>query len=245
MLICSQQDGPRTLSKTFLQLARELRQNILIRSYTFENDISSWTFTEEKAKVDKLVAALEASVGPTLGQILLDIDYAKTQWFAELRETREAVEAAGAPHCTNLKDEEALRKVTREGQAPWVRILHKLYLMNRKWWWETSAETTWNDKKEEIRKSHGNYDYEGFGCIIDVHVHPPWDNHGRCRNVLFATFPLVDAWVGPSGVEWCGPSYGSSGHPPSTWESAGQVSLSEAAERDLAWLQRQAEAYFN
>lgn len=228
---------------TFLSLARELRQNILIHSHNYEKDMDSWTFAEERAKGDELVAALEKAVEPTYCEILPDIQYAKTQWLIELRDTQRAVEAAGARLCTDREDEEVLWNITREGQAPWVRIHRKLYLMNRKWWYETAAGKKWLEKRDEIRETNGNRDYEAFGSLVDQHVHPPWDNHARCRSVLMNAVS-VTAWVGPSGVEWCGPGYGRSGHPPSTWECAGQVQLSEAADRDLAWLQLQAEAYF-
>lgn len=89
-------------------------------------------------------------------------------------------------------------------------------------------------------------DYEALELIIDEQIYPPWDDSARCRNIVLKSAVYVDAWVGSSGVEWCGPGYGRSGHPPSTLDSAGygQVSLSEAAERELAWLELQSKGYF-
>lgn len=184
---------------TFLSLARELRQSILTHSYPYENYTSSWTFAGEKAKVDELVAALRTAIRPTCSAILLDIQYAETKWRAKLQEIQRAVKVAGAAHCNDLEDQEALWTIICEGQAPWIRIHRKLYLMNRKWWYETAAGNEWVQKKEEMEKTNGKRDNEAFGSLVDKHVHPPWDNQARCRNVLHFVV-TVDAWVGPSGL---------------------------------------------
>ncbi|TID23991.1 hypothetical protein E6O75_ATG02356 [Venturia nashicola] len=187
---------------SFLKLPSELRKMAQLRG---RHELVEFYGTE-KVKVAQLVAALETAVGRTCSAVLVEIQHAKTKWLAELRETQKTLEAAGAAHFNGLEENK--------------KRLGTSHVEDRHLGLASTASSIWLEKKKEIQKTKGNRNYESFRSLVDDHVHPPWDNYAR-RHDMLRYAVSVDARVGPSGVEWCGPGYGRFGHPPSTWECLG------------------------
>ncbi|QDS74082.1 hypothetical protein FKW77_009541 [Venturia effusa] len=221
------------------------------------NDIleGSWTFTKHMTDIEEWVTALKRSVQYD-SNVSGDVDYAKSKWFKDLQTERSWREqcaekfwpALHDPQPSHTSMKELFWKITREGRAPWARVHCKLYLLNRKWWHETQARNDWTAKCAEVsrssgcpRKEDGSKDVEALWLMTDNYISAPWDAGARRRHNSCSS--SGEEWVGPSGVSW---DKSGEHHPPSTWNNAGpeHISIVEAADRDVAWLQQQAVAYF-
>ncbi|QDS74083.1 hypothetical protein FKW77_009544 [Venturia effusa] len=211
---------------SFLSLSRELRQPILIQSYTFEESHDSpWTFAKHKADIAKWKSTLHSAFQVSDLDMHDDIEYANEKWMKAME--LEAGKQWTEKNCTS-EQRKAIWTTTRGGTAPWAVIKRKLYIKNRQWWYEGACTEYYSRRRLDKN------------CNPDVDLYPPWDPHARSRSVdPRQPITPIPGWIGPSGVTW--DSHGEE-HGPETWDQAGEdgtLTLMECGKLDAEWLARQ------
>lgn len=223
---------------SFLTLARELRQKILLQTYdvtkytqrgfplnprvasktsnmTGTTDWDKWRCRDHKERIEKWCSVLRAiDAAPSFNQ---DIQYVEKKWKEELEDERLRRE-------TKAKDSwradrgwiyvERLWESTREGEAPWTRLHGALCEFNQFRRSSRDPHEIWS--KFMANRSGGA---------------EPW----IAPRVSFNACGFRTWGAGPSGVQW---DEGGNTHPPPTWDD-----LAQAADTDIDWIKQELERY--
>lgn len=234
---------------SFLSLARELRQKILIESYQYD-ETTPWTAALHNQQWTATLIATLTAIHPNLTS---DVQYADTKAVEAMVTAAEqhwsrihpwgipSTQFRGTPIMTEA-NREMVWNVSRGGLAPWTKMCRKLYLKNQKWWYEGGGEAGFHAVMKEL--SPDSFRNARAERDADLQFFPSWDRHCRNRDIhrrVEYDEAVADWPGGASGVAWDKTGLH---HPPSTWDKVGDVSgsvmsLKEAADVDIAWLQAQ------
>ncbi|KAE9984878.1 hypothetical protein BLS_000961 [Venturia inaequalis] len=222
--------APNNRPTSFLTLARELRQAILLQTYDLTKrpvTKGQWVCYNHKSDIEDWIRKLHIAV--QVAEIKEDIDYVKAKWLFQLDERKRRHEECFESVWTSKSPMARISnwKITRYDDAPWLRVHIHLDEMDRLWFENHGGAQAWFGPK-----SHHGWMSLGIGRRI-VAVRPPWQED---RRVSTLANEYEGPWKqGPSGVEW---SLGAHTHPPSTWNA-----LEIAAAKDIKWLTKEAEKF--
>ncbi|QDS74080.1 hypothetical protein FKW77_009522 [Venturia effusa] len=219
--------APNKPPASFSTLARELRQKILSQTYDFTK--GHWTYRNHKSNIEDWTRKLHRAVD--VAEIKEDIDDVKGSWMSELegrrREHEEVFESVWARKSPVGRI--GSWKMTRYGEAPWVRVHYQLDEVDKIWFEKRGGREAWFGRHAgQIWKSDSVKGRAEIG-------RPPWQGD-RQVSPLANTFE--GPWTqGPSGVDWW---MNGCPHVPSGW-----TELEAAADRDIEWLRAEAERFHN
>ena len=249
---------------TFLSVARELRQNILIQSYQCDTWSTVLDFTEHKDDIKRWAATPESAVAVAAISSKENIESVRSQRHIEIvadklyakSKSLEVLKKQQEIFLWSMSDKEAratIWKTTRGESEPRGRVHRKLYLMKQKWWHDMGGRKAWTLKEQRIFASKncsmneaGRKDEDASHLVADTRVYVPWDKKARRRDVEGYREYIAHWQEGPSGLAW---DRTGSDHSLSTWDRASRgsgrfLSLNEAADQDIAWIEEQAKQFF-
>ncbi|RDI82163.1 hypothetical protein Vi05172_g7842 [Venturia inaequalis] len=223
---------PNKPPTTFLSLPRELRQKILLESYK-NDDKSPWKVAPENQQWS---ASLN-SIHPALA---IDVDYVQGKSVENMMVIAGQHWCARQPSgkLTMKNEDRALVWTAYWGDAaPWYRVGRTLYLKTHKWWFQGGGFEYWHGALPSPLATVADRQ------VADEQIFPPWDLQGRARDMHQNSWheTVADWSGGASGVEW---DKTGCRHHPSSWDevrdvTGSPISLQQAADQDIAWLQGQ------